>query len=140
MDKLTYARNKMNSGRHSLVILADCDTVISDKSGIGPLLEACEAVGNASEIYAADKIVGKAAAMIYVLMNAKGVYAQVMSLAAKEVFDRYGIEYEYEELTEKIINRRGDGLCPMELAVYDINEPELAKQAVVQKLRQITGK
>lgn len=127
----------MINGGHSLVILADCDTIISDGTGIKPLLEACDVISNASELYAADKIVGKAAAMLYVLIGAKGVFAQVLSRPAKEVFERFGIEYEYETMTDNIINRKGDGLCPMESAVYDIDDPLMAKQVIMKKIRQL---
>ncbi len=137
MNKITYAKDKMKNGGHSLVILADCDTIISDGSGIKPLLETCDVVTDASEIYAADRIVGKAAAMLYVLMGAKGVFAQVLSRPAKELFERSGIEYEYETLTDNIINRSGDGLCPMESAVYDIDDPLTAKQAIIRKIGQL---
>lgn len=137
MNRLTYAKNKMINGGHSLVILADCDTIISDGTGIKPLLEACDVISNASELYAADKIVGKAAAMLYVLIGAKGVFAQVLSRPAKEVFERFGIEYEYETMTDNIINRKGDGLCPMESAVYDIDDPLMAKQVIMKKIRQL---
>lgn len=140
MDKLTYAKDKLKSGRHSLVVLADCNTIISDGAGIRPLLEAAEAVGSASEIWAADTMVGKAAAMLYVLMGAKGVFAQVISQSATAVFDRFGIAYRYDTLTEHIINRQGDGLCPMEQAVRDIEEPEQAKQAILQTIERLKHK
>lgn len=137
MNKLTYAKNKLRNENHTLVILADCNTIISDKSGIGPLLEASDAVDGATEITAADRIVGKAAAMLYVLMGAKAVYAQVMSRPAKNLFDSFGIEYEYETITDNIINRKGDGLCPMEQAVEIINDPQSAKKAIIDKIEQL---
>ncbi len=140
MNKLLYAKNKLKNGNHTLVICADCDTIISDQNGIRPLLEASEVIGSASDIFAADKIVGKAAALLYVLIGAKAVFAQVLSQQAKDVFDRFGIEYEYETLTDQIVNRRGDGLCPMEQAVQNVEEPNQAKQAILEALRKLKSK
>lgn len=138
MNKLTYAENKLKNGSHSLVICADCDTVISDGKGIRHLVEALEAVKNHEEIYAADRIVGKAAAMLYVLMKAKGVWAEVISKPAAEIFIGNGIEFKYEILTDNIINRRGTGLCPMEQAVKDIDDPMTAYKAIKQKLNELS--
>lgn len=70
-----------------------------------------------------DKIVGKAAAMLAVLGGAAGVYGLTMSAAARDYLAARGIPAEWETLTERIINRTGTGLCPMETAVLDINDP-----------------
>ncbi|MGN0965417.1 MAG: DUF1893 domain-containing protein [Dysosmobacter sp.] len=70
-----------------------------------------------------DKIVGKAAAMLAVLGAAAGVYGLTMSAAARDYLAARGIPAEWETLTERIINRTGTGLCPMETAVLDIDDP-----------------
>lgn len=70
-----------------------------------------------------DKIVGKAAAMLAVLGGAAGVYGLTMSAAARDYLAARGIPAEWETLTERIINRTGTGLCPMETAVLDIDDP-----------------
>lgn len=70
-----------------------------------------------------DKIVGKAAAMLAVLGGAAGVYGLTMSAAARDYLAARGIPAEWETLAECIINRTGTGLCPMETAVLDIDDP-----------------
>ena len=70
-----------------------------------------------------DKIVGKAAAMLAVLGGAAGVYGLTMSAAARDYLAARGIPAEWETLAERIINRTGTGLCPMETAVLDIDDP-----------------
>ena len=70
-----------------------------------------------------DKIVGKAAAMLAVLGGAAGVYGLTMSAAARDYLAARGIPAEWETLTERIINRTGTSLCPMETAVLDIDDP-----------------
>ena len=138
MNKLTYAKDKLKNGGHSLVICADCDTIISNVKGIRPLIEALEAARGHAEIYAADRIVGKAAAMLYVLMKANGVWAEVMSKSAFAILAENEIEFEYETLTDSIINRSGTGLCPMEQAVRDIDDPVAAYEAIKQKLDELS--
>ena len=86
---------------------------------------------------AADKIVGKAAAMLYVILGVKAVYSPVMSETAAEVFTNYNIAYEYDELTQNIINRNGDGICPMEETVKNISDPTEGFAALKNKLKLI---
>lgn len=138
MNKLTYAKDKLKNGGHSLVICADCDTIVSNVKGIRPLIEALDAVNEHTEIFAADRIVGKAAAMLYVLMKAKGIWAEVISKPAFILLSENGIELEYETLTDNIINRSGTGLCPMKQAVRDIDDPPAAYEAIKQRLDELS--
>lgn len=87
-----------------------------------------------------DKIVGKAAALLYSYLEVKSVYAAVMSKKGREVLLRYGIEAESDVLTEEIRNRAGDGICPMEAAVADIEEPSEAVTAIKNKIAALKKK
>lgn len=140
MYKLEYTKSKLLKEHHSLVICADCDTVISDGAGIKPLIQALEAVKNAADITAADKIVGKAAAFLYVEAGVRAVFGEVMSRSATELFGQYGVQYEYQILTDNIINRQGNGLCPMEKTVQNILEPSVAKKAILKKMQELSQK
>ena len=60
----------------------------STERGIKPLVEFIESHTNMKGFSAADKIVGKAAAMLYVILGVKAVYSPVMSETAAEVFKR----------------------------------------------------
>lgn len=86
---------------------------------------------------AADKVVGKATAYLYVLLGVKEVYAHIMSVSAREVLTRQGITAVPGKLVENIINRRGDGICPFEAAVLDIHTPEEALTAIRAKMTQM---
>ena len=86
---------------------------------------------------AADKVVGKAAAFLYVLLGVKTVYAPVMSRGAIDTLERYDIQSLYDCSVDKIINRAGTGICPMEETVWDISSPEEALIAVKIKLTEL---
>lgn len=86
---------------------------------------------------AADKVVGKAAAFFYVLLKVERLYAAVISKHALEVLEFYGVPVEYGELVDAIKNRKGDGFCPMETAVLEINEPDEAVAAVLRKQEEL---
>ena len=82
----------------------------------------------------ADKIIGKASAMLLTLSGVKEVYTPVLSKAGQQIFEKYGVKYEYDELAEYIINRKGDGMCPMEMTVKDIDDLNKAFIALKKKL------
>lgn len=44
---------------------------------------------------------------------------EVLSMGGKEIFEKFGVRFEFETLTEKIINRSGTDICPMEKTVLN---------------------
>ena len=107
--------------------------------GIGVLLSVCESGEDWSGCSAADKIVGKAAALLFADLHAKDVYGEVMSDGAIEVFERFGIRYSFGTRCVAIINRSGDGICPMERTVAEIGIPAEARIVLRQKLDSLTN-
>lgn len=133
-EELRRAKETLDAD--TAVTLAVCrgdDLTVSREKGIKPLLKLTQGddLRNAS---AADRIVGKAAAMLYALTGVEEVFAQVLSEQGRTVLKRYGIVYEYGTLTENIINRAGTGLCPMEEAVKDIDDLKEALAAIQMKV------
>lgn len=108
--------------------------------GVKPLLEWIENGTDLKGFSAADKVVGKAAAFLYILLGVREVYALVISEAAINTFSRNGITPKYEKSVPFIKNREGTGKCPMEQAVWDINDPEKALAAVKKRLAELSKK
>lgn len=136
LDEFNYAKKMLFTGNYTLFICSEEKVFFSDEKGIKPLLSLLS--DDWSGAVAADKIVGKAAAMLYANLKVRAVYAEVLSESAKAVFEKYGIEYEYKTLTENIINRNGTDLCPMELAVKNIDNPSDAAQEINNKLIELS--
>lgn len=105
--------------------------------GIKPLLEFVQNGRNVKGFYAADKVVGKAAAFMYILLGVKALYAKIISRPSLALLNEHGIEVFYDTPVDAIKNRSGDGFCPMEQAVKDISNPQDALTAVIQKLEQL---
>lgn len=74
----------------------------------------------------ADTVVGKAAALLFVKCGIKNVFAKVLSESGKRALEKFGVCYEYETLTPKIVNRAGTDICPMEKAVINTENAEEA--------------
>ncbi len=85
--------------------------------------------------YCADKVVGKAAAFMYAILKPQELYVAVLSEKAEEVLKKYGIKYFYGEKVPAIINRKGDGFCPMEEATEKAETPEEAYKILIEKLK-----
>ena len=107
----------------------------SEARGIAPLLGWLEADSNALlGACIADKVIGKAAAMLMVYGGAARVYAAVISEPAADCFEKNGLPYTYDRKVEHIVNRAGDGMCPMEQCCLTIDSPEEAYRVLRQKL------
>ena len=113
------------------------DSFYSTKRGVAPLLELLDDKKSLKGYAAADKVVGKAAAYLYILLQVKCVYAGVISTHALSVFEKYGMPVEYGMLSEAIRNRDNTGFCPMETAVLDIDVPAEAVTAIRAKLEEL---
>lgn len=74
----------------------------------------------------ADKVVGRAAALLAIYGGASHVYGDIMSESAVREFDRAGVRHSATLVTEGIMNRRGDGICPMERLCAGASSPEEA--------------
>lgn len=107
----------------------------SNLRGVRPLLGLLET--NVSGFCAADKVVGKATAMLYCLLNVKAVHAQVISQAALQVLQSRGIAVTWDAQVEYIRNRAGDGRCPIEQATENIDDPQSALVAIQKKMKEL---
>lgn len=120
-------------------VLSDGNRLIKSRErGVKPLIGFIESGKSFKGFTAADKVVGKAVALLYALMGVSSLYASVISEGALTVCKSFGISVEYGTLTQNIINRRGDGFCPMEQAVADISDPQTAFNAVKEKLKNLS--
>ncbi|MBQ5743685.1 MAG: DUF1893 domain-containing protein, partial [Ruminococcus sp.] len=111
-----------------------------DGRGISPMLRLIGENRGLRGYAAADIIVGKAAAMLFVKAGIAAVYGEVMSKAGKAYLEAHGIPCAFGTLTENIINRKGDGVCPMEQAVAALDDAEAGCAVLRDKLNSLRNK
>lgn len=116
---------------------SDAEELRSTQRGVKPLLALLDSQTSLKGFSVADRVVGRAAAFLYVLLEADEVYAGIMSEPAAEVFNTYGIPCSCVEKTALIFNRTNTGLCPMESSVLGISEPGEAEKAIRNKLHEL---
>lgn len=115
------------------VFVKDTSVFLNEEKGIVPIMGYLNNGEDLKDYSVADRIVGKAAAFLFVCAGIKEVYGEVMSEKAIKVLEEYKIPYEYKTKTDMIINRKGDDICPMEKTVKDINDPVEAYIALKNK-------
>ncbi len=107
----------------------------SAQRGVAPLLALADEGKTLEGFSCADRVVGRAAALLYAFLGAKEVYGEVLSASAEEIFKAQKIAYGYGVFTQSIVNRQGTGPCPMEEATEGIFEPLKGLCAIRVRLR-----
>lgn len=136
---LRNARSLLTTGNYTCVVCREDTVYTATERGVKPLLNWLEAGLDLNHFSAADRVVGRATAFLYVLLGVTEVYAHVMSRPAAQVLTDHGIAAHSGQLVDGIINRKGDGPCPFEAAVIEIEDPQEALIAIQQKRLQMTG-
>lgn len=137
MIYLKKAKEALSVNNYTCVIMKDEVVFITFDRGVKPLVKLIRDGKSFKDFYAADKVVGKATAFLYLLLQVKGVYARVISKSALSLLQKHGVTVEYDELTENIVNRKGNGICPFEASVLDVTEPSLAYLAILRKMEEM---
>lgn len=135
-DDQEKAKKLFETGKYTCVLCRKNAVFTSEERGVKPLLKLLES-GGYDGFSAADKIVGQAAAHLYILMGVASVYASVMSRDAEKLLLKNNIAASYDILTEKIINRKGDDVCPMEKAVADAENSRAAVENIKKAVRNL---
>ena len=128
---------KLHLDGHSICLCKDSDIMTDDSRGIAPMMKLIAAGTDLQGYSAADLIVGKAAAMLFVKAGIISVFGKVMSVPALDYLKQHDIHAEYDTLTERIINRLGTDICPMEKTVAEISDAEQGYEALKQKLAEL---
>lgn len=127
----------LEDGGYTCVIVKGDKVYTSFERGVKPLLDLIDCGEKLEGSSASDKVVGRAAAYLYTLLGVSEVYACTISETATAVFEEYGVTFSYSVLTKTIINRKGDGICPMEDAVKDCSDPNEALCAIRKRLAKL---
>ena len=125
---IEYLKDILLKENHTIVIYkSDASVVVSDDRGVAPLMKLLnEDKEQLRDSMIADKVIGKAAALLMVYGKVKEVFTPTISVPAIEVFKNHNVKITYDKIVERIINRKGDGLCPMETLCLNTDNPEEA--------------
>ena len=130
------AKELLTDGAFTCVVISGDYLFTSTERGVKPLLELLEGQSVEGGV-AADKVVGKAAAFLYVLLGIKILYANIISELALDVLKKHQIEVFYANIVPMIRNRTDTGYCPMEQATCGIEDPKEALDAIKATLKSL---
>ena len=74
---------------------------------------------------------------MYVLLGVSVLWANVISASAMQILKNNGIEVLYGECVPYIINRQGDGMCPIESSVADAKTSSEAYTLIIDTLKKL---
>lgn len=134
---LAKAKKIFRESGATCVLCKGRSRVESQLRGVTPLLELLDMGMDFSGYCAADKVIGKATAFLYCLLDVTAVYTPVISESALAVLQTHGIDVTYDLCVPAILNRRRDGFCPMETATRQIDDPETALTAIRSTLETL---
>lgn len=122
---------------YTCVLCNDGEEYHSVLRGVKPLIDFLELGKDFSGFFAADKTVGLGAAHMYILLKVKSVWANVISAPARMLLEQNNITVFYETQVPFIINRKGDGPCPIESAVKGIENSSEAFKVIKETLKNL---
>ena len=131
MNDLETARNNLRRKGLTLAIVKNGEVLFETRSHrISGFLNAVENLGdqlrNAS---LADKVAGKAVALLCVYAGISAVYAETLSGKAKIVLEKNGIHTEWKELVDNILDLNRSDVCPFEKTAEKTSDPKDAFKA-----------
>ena len=131
------ARELLAQGGYTVVLCRDGVTYTDTRRGVAPLLALLDSATDVAGFAAADKVVGKAAAFLYLRLGVAAVHATVISAPAYDLLTASGVSVTYDTLVPAIRNRAGDGFCPMETVTLPLTDPAEAEAAIRKRLAEL---
>lgn len=137
MTDVARAKALLVDSNYTVVLCRDEITHTDTRRGVAPLLALLDSGTDVSDFSAADKVVGKAAAFLYLRLGVAILHAAVISTSALDLLAAHGVTVTYDTLVPAIRNRSGDGYCPMETVALPLTDPVEAEVAIRRRLAEL---
>lgn len=122
---IDYAKKEFKKRSLAFVIVKNGEILAeSDEKGVAPFFHAVNRLNGIKGASLADKIVGKTVAFLSAYFQITSVYTPVASDSAVKVLTAHDIYFEADKVVPMILNRTGDGQCPIEQMVMACTAPE----------------
>lgn len=139
MKKLERSKQILKEKNASLVIIDDEVEVYND-IGVKRLLILLSENRKLKDSAVADNVIGKAAAFLYIKLDAKNIFAKIISEAGYLLLKNNNINIEYEIKVKNILNRNGDDICPIEKSVTNERDVDSAIVKIKKTIKEIMKK
>lgn len=141
-ERVGQAESLLKQNKAACVVISrDAGVTESQKSGIAPLLEWLNGSPDLLKgACVADKVVGRAAALLMVYGGVAEVYAGIISESAAECLKQNGIPFSFGQKVSYVQNRDKTGMCPMERRCLPVRSPSEAYTVLNQMVMEHSGK
>lgn len=113
---------------------------ISRAKGVAPILETVKAEPDFLKgAVVADRVIGKAAAMLLYKYGVSEIYTFVASEYAVEYLSDKSIDFTYDNTVSFIVNRDGTDMCPIEKAVLSTDDADEDERLIREKIKAMKG-
>ncbi len=110
----------------------------SEKRGVAPIIEKIDTDPDFFKgAAAADRVIGKAAAMLLEKYSVSEIYAKVTSKYAVAYLNDKKTVLTYDIKVNHIINRSGADMCPMEKAVLNVNNADEGEKLIIDTINSM---
>jgi hypothetical protein len=140
MQDLEIAKKLLAQKQLTLVIVKKGQVLFkTDSRRISGFVKAIDEFGAALKgASVADRVAGKALALLCVYAGICEVYAEVLSRKAQVVFEENKVYVEWKEIVDNVLNDDKTGMCPFEKVAQEISNPKDAYgafKALMEKMK-----
>ncbi len=126
MQDLEIAKEQLYSKQLTLSIVKNSQVLFqTDSHRISGFIHAIDTLGkelNGASV--ADRVAGKALALLCVYAGIHEVYAEVLSKKAQALFQENKVICQWETLVDNVLDLKKTGVCPFEKAASEISDPK----------------
>jgi hypothetical protein len=132
----------LESLEKTCLILKDKEIIYSStKKGVAPMIDFYENVyDNHEHLIVVDKIMGKGAVLLAILIGAKEIHTPIISEIALSYARENKLNVNYLNTVPYIINRTNDGKCPIETSVISISNIQKGYKVIKETLNELSKK
>jgi hypothetical protein len=140
MQDLEIAKNQLNDNHLTLVIAKNGQVLFrTDSHRLSGFIDALEKLGtDLKGASVADRVAGKALALLCIYSGILEVYAEVLSREAKAIFEKNSTVVEWTQLVDNVLDSNKTGVCPFEKAATTISDPKVSYvvfKALLEKMK-----
>ncbi len=140
MQDLEIAKKQLNDKELTLAIAKNGQIIFqTDSHRISGFIYAIDTLGtqlNGASV--ADRVAGKALALLCVYAEINEVYADVLSKKAQALFEENNVACQWKQLVDNVLDLTKTNMCPFEKAAEGISDPKDAYsifKALLEKMK-----
>ncbi len=128
---------QLDNGQYSCIVRNHGVTSTYNQHGVRDLLSLVQTSHTLRGAVMADKTIGCAAAYLMVLGEVKEVYTHTLCTPARAILEKAGVKVHADTEVPYIVNKKGDGQCPLDSRLSEIQSAEEALPVIVEFYRAL---